>query len=126
MSGKVLTANKNFCQLLGYELDDMVGRHHRMFVESSYSATADYQAFWERLARGDFESGEYKRIGKDGKEVWIQATYNPIFDPRGNPVKVVKFATDVTETKLKSADFEAKVDAIDKGQAVIEFDLSGR
>lgn len=125
MSGRVLTANKNFQKLMGYDLDEMVGRHHRMFAESAYTASAEYQAFWERLARGEFESGEYKRIGKDGKEVWIQATYNPIFDPRGNPVKVVKFATDVTETKLKSADFEAKVNAIDKGQAVIEFDLSG-
>ena len=125
LSGRVLTANKNFQKLMGYDLDEMVGRHHRMFAESAYAASAEYQAFWERLARGEFESGEYKRIGKGGKEVWIQATYNPILDPRGNPVKVVKFATDVTEAKLRSADFEAKVDAIDKGQAVIEFDLSG-
>ena len=125
MTGKVLTANKNFQKLMGYELDEMVGRHHRMFAESAYAASAEYQAFWERLARGEFESGEYKRIGKDGKEVWIQATYNPILDPRGNPIKVVKFATDVTEAKLHSADFEAKVNAIDKGQAVIEFDLRG-
>ncbi|WP_138516526.1 PAS domain S-box protein [Rhodoferax bucti] len=125
MTGKVLIANKNFQKLMGYELDEMVGRHHRMFAESAYAASAEYQAFWERLARGEFESGEYKRIGKDGKEVWIQATYNPILDPRGNPIKVVKFATDVTEAKLHSADFEAKVNAIDKGQAVIEFDLRG-
>ncbi|NBX20226.1 MAG: PAS domain S-box protein [Betaproteobacteria bacterium] len=126
LTGKVLTANKNFQKLMGYELDDMVGRHHRMFVAGEFAASAEYQAFWERLARGEFESGEYKRIGKDGKEVWIQATYNPILDPRGNPVKVVKFASDVTEAKIKSADFEAKVDAIDKGQAVIEFDLDGK
>lgn len=125
MSGKVLHANKNFQQLMGYEVDEIVGRHHRMFVEAAHAASADYQAFWERLSRGEFAQGEYKRIGKEGKEVWIQATYNPILDPRGNPVKVVKFATDVTEAKLKSADFEAKVDAIDKGQAVIEFDLDG-
>ena len=125
LSGRVLTANKNFQKLMGYDLDEMVGRHHRMFAEGAYAASAEYQAFWERLARGEFETGEYKRIGKDGKEVWIQATYNPILDPRGNPVKVVKFATDVTQAKLVSADFEAKVNAIDKGQAVIEFDLRG-
>lgn len=125
LTGKVLSANRNFQQLMGYEAEEIVGRHHRMFAESSYAASADYQAFWERLGRGEFESGEYKRMGKDGREVWIQATYNPILDPRGNPVKVVKFASDVTQAKLKSADFEAKVDAIDKGQAVIEFDLSG-
>ena len=125
LTGRVLTANKNFQNLMGYTLDELVGRHHRMFAESTYAASAEYQAFWERLGRGEFESGEYKRIGKDGKEVWIQATYNPILDPRGNPVKVVKFASDVTQAKLKSADFQAKVEAIDKGQAVIEFDLHG-
>lgn len=125
LTGRVLWANKNFQQLMDYGLDDMVGRHHRMFVGADQAASAEYQAFWERLGRGEYESGEYKRFGRDGKEVWIQATYNPILDPRGNPVKVVKFATDVTEAKLRSAEFQAKVSAIDKGQAVIEFGLDG-
>lgn len=125
LSGRVLTANSNFLSLLNYRLEDVVGRHHRMFVESTHVASSEYQVFWERLARGEFESGEYKRIGRDGKEVWIQATYNPIFDPLGRPMKVVKFASDVTATKLKSAEFVAKVAAIDLGQAVIEFDLNG-
>jgi len=125
LTGKLLNANANFLGLMGYGLDDIIGRHHRMFLPAADAATADYQAFWERLGRGEFESGEYKRIGRDGKEVWIQATYNPVLDPRGNPVKVVKFASDVTAQKLRAAEFEAKVDAIDKGQAVIEFDLQG-
>ncbi|HEX5485713.1 MAG TPA: PAS domain-containing methyl-accepting chemotaxis protein, partial [Limnobacter sp.] len=88
--------------------------------------SAEYQSFWERLGRGQFEHGEYKRIGKDGREVWIQATYNPIYDPRGKLVKVVKFATDYTQAKLVNAECMARVEAIDKGQAVIEFDLDGR
>jgi methyl-accepting chemotaxis protein len=125
MSGRVLTANANFLGLMGYAFEEIKGRHHRIFVDPTDAASADYQNFWERLGRGEFEQGEYKRLGKDGKEVWIQATYNPVFDPRGNPIKVVKFASDVTSAKLRNAEFEAKVTAIDRAQAVIEFDLDG-
>lgn len=126
LSGKVLKANANFLNLMGYQAEEILGRHHRLFVPPDTAASATYQAFWERLSRGEFEAGEYKRVGKNGKEVWIQATYNPIFDRRGQPVKVVKFASDVTAAKLHNAEFEAKVAAIDLGQAVIEFDLDGR
>jgi methyl-accepting chemotaxis protein len=125
MGGRVLCANDNFLKLVDLRLEDIQGRHHRMFVDKQHAASAEYQAFWERLARGDFESGEYKRIGSNGREVWIQATYNPIFDARGNPVKVVKFASEITQAKLRNSEFAAKVDAIDLGQAVIEFDLDG-
>lgn len=125
LDGRVLTANENFLQLMGYRLDEIKGLHHRTFVDAEYAASADYRLFWERLARGEFNSGEYRRIGRDGREVWIQATYNPVLDPRGRPVKVVKFASDVTDFKLRNAEFEAKVDAISRGQAVIEFDLEG-
>ncbi|HQX06930.1 MAG TPA: PAS domain-containing methyl-accepting chemotaxis protein [Zoogloea sp.] len=126
LKGNVLNANANFLNLMGYRLDDVIGQHHRLFVEPEHAASTEYQNFWVRLSRGEYCTGEYKRIGKDGKEVWIHATYNPILDPRGNPVKVVKFASDVTATKLHSAEFEAKVAAIGLGQAVIEFDLEGR
>lgn len=125
MTGKVLHANENFLKLTGYRLEDIQGRHHRMFVDPEEAAGTAYQAFWERLGRGEFESGEYKRIGKNNHEVWIQATYNPIFDPCGNAVRVVKFASDVTDSKLHTSEFKAKVAAIDRGQAVIEFDLNG-
>jgi len=125
MSGKVLTANENFLKLTGLSLDDIKGRHHRMFVDPEEAASTEYHAFWEHLSRGEFESGEYKRIGKNNREIWIQATYNPILDPQGNPAKVVKFASDVTASKLHTSEFEAKVSAIDRGQAVIEFDLNG-
>lgn len=125
MQGKVLYANGNFLKLMEYSAEEITGRHHRMFVDAAYAATPQYQAFWESLGRGQFEAGEYKRVAKGGREVWIQATYNPIYDPRGNLVKVVKFASDVTQSKLKNSEFEAKVEAINLGQAVIEFDLDG-
>lgn len=125
MQGKVLYANDNFLKLMEYSAEEITGRHHRMFVDAAYAATPQYQAFWESLGRGQFESGEYKRVAKGGREVWIQATYNPIYDPRGNLIKVVKFASDVTQSKLKNSEFEAKVEAINLGQAVIEFDLDG-
>ena len=125
LGGKVLHANDNFLSLMGYRLEQIQGVHHRVFVDPQYAATAEYLSFWERLSRGEYFAGEYKRIGCGGKEVWIQATYNPIFDPRGQPVKVVKFASDVTQAKLRTAEYEAKVSAIELGQAVIEFDLAG-
>ncbi|MCB1975826.1 MAG: PAS domain S-box protein [Nitrosomonas sp.] len=125
MSGKVLSANENFLKLTGYQLSDIQGRHHRLFVDPEEASSGEYQAFWERLSHGEFESGEYKRIGKNKREIWIHATYNPILDPNGNPVRVVKFASDITDSKLHTAEFEAKVSAIDRGQAVIEFNLDG-
>lgn len=125
LTGKVLTANGNFLGLMGYELEEIRGRHHRMFVPQDVVGGADYQTFWERLGRGEFQCGEWKRIGKGGKEVWIQATYTPVVDHRGKLVKVVKFASDVTKARLASAEAGAKVAAIDMGQAVIEFDLQG-
>lgn len=126
LRGHVLSANENFLRLTGYSLEEIQGRHHRMFVGPEQGSSAEYLAFWERLTRGEFETGEYKRLGKGGREVWIQATYNPIFDRSGKPVKVVKFATDVTEAKLRGAEFASKVHAVDLAQAVIEFDLDGR
>lgn len=124
-SGKILHANDNFLQLMGYRLEDIRGMHHRMFVDEHEAASTQYQTFWDHLARGEYQSGEYKRITRSGKDVWIQATYNPVFDHQGKTVKIVKFATDVTAAKIKNAEFEAKVAAIYKGLAVIEFDLDG-
>jgi len=125
LEGRILSANDNFLSLTGYSRDEIIGRHHRMFVDPQEVGSEAYANFWERLGRGEYESGEYRRIGKDGTEVWIQATYNPIFNLDGKPVKVVKFAIDITEGKLRNAEFEGKVKAIDRAQAVIEFDLEG-
>lgn len=125
MKGRVLTANPNFLNAFGFELDEIVGRHHRMFCDPVYAQSPDYVLFWERLGAGEFNAGEYRRVNKQGKEVWIQASYNPIFDADGVPVSVVKFATDITHMKVRNAEFEGKIAALAKSQAVIEFDMQG-
>lgn len=125
LHGIVLHANDNFLQVLGYTLDEVRGQHHRMFCEATYAESAAYRQFWEKLGRGEFDHGEYKRIGRDGREIWINASYNPVFDADGKPYKVIKFATDVTAARQRNAEYEGKVRAMDKAQAVIEFDPSG-
>jgi len=125
LDGTVITANDNFLKALGYTLDEIKGRHHSLFVEPAYRESADYKQFWRDLNEGKFQAAEYKRIGKGGKEVWIQASYNPILDLNGKPFKVVKFATEVTANKLKNADFQGQIAAVGKTQAVIEFNLDG-
>jgi methyl-accepting chemotaxis protein len=125
MDGTIITANDNFLKVLGYTLDEVRGKHHSIFVEESYRQSPEYREFWAKLNRGEYQSAEYKRIGKGGKEAWIQASYNPIMDLNGKPFKVVKFATDVTQQKLTNADFSGQIDAIGKSQAVIEFQMDG-
>ncbi len=125
MDGTILTANDNFLKTLGYTLDEVKGRHHSIFVDEAYRQSAEYRDFWARLNRGEYQSAEYRRIAKDGRDVWIQASYNPILDLRGKPAKVVKFATDVTQQKLANANFSGQIAAISKSQAVIEFQMDG-
>jgi PAS domain S-box-containing protein len=125
MDGTILDANDNFLMALGYSLDEVKGRHHGMFVDEAYRQSSDYKEFWVRLNRGEYQAAEYKRIGKGGKEVWIQASYNPILDAEGKPFKVVKFATDMTQQKLRNADYSGQIAAISKSQAVIEFKMDG-
>ena len=125
MDGTVITANENFLKPMGYTLEDIKGRNHSMFVDDEFRRSPEYREFWAKLNRGEFESGEYKRIGKAGREVWIHASYNPIFDLEGKPFKVVKYATDVTRQKLANADFAGQIEAIGKSQAVIEFQMDG-
>ena len=125
LDGTIITANENFLKTLGYSLGEIQGKHHSMFVEPSTRDSAAYRDFWASLSRGQYQSAEYKRIGKGGKEVWILASYNPILDEKGKPFKVVKFATDVTEQKLRTADLAGQIAAIGKSQAVIEFNMDG-
>lgn len=126
LTGKILTANQNFLSVLGYSLPEIVGQHHRMFVDPAERESAAYRAFWERLGHGEYDAGQYRRIGKDGKEIWIQASYNPILDAQGRPYKVVKFASDITAT-FKGKQLEA---AVKETSAVIDQakgkDLTGR
>ncbi len=120
IQGKVLTANESFCRTLGYELKEIVGNHHRMFCDPAYVTTPAYHDFWARLGRGEYDAGTYKRFAKGNREIWIEASYNPVFR-NGKPVKVVKFATDVTEAKKKTIDDAGKLEALSRSQAVIEF-----
>lgn len=110
---------------MGYTLGEIQGQHHQIFVEPEYSRTDGYRLFWAALNRGEFQAAEYKRIGKGGREVWLQATYNPVLDASGKPFKVIKFATVVTAQKLKNVEFEGQINAINKAQAVIEFKMDG-
>ncbi|MGO9240172.1 MAG: PAS domain-containing protein [Bryobacteraceae bacterium] len=125
MDGTVITANDNFLKALGYTLDEVKGRHHSMFVDEAYRQSGEYREFWAKLNRGEYQAAEYMRIGKGGREVWIQASYNPILDPSGKPFKVVKYATDVTQQKLVSADYAGQIAAVSKSQAVIQFQMDG-
>ena len=125
MDGTILTANDNFLKALGYSLGEIQGKHHSMFVDPSERDSAAYRDFWAALKRGEYQAAEYKRIGKGGKEVWIQATYNPVLDASGKPVKVVKFATDITARKIKSMEDAGQITAIGRAQAVIAFEMDG-
>jgi len=125
LDGTIVTANQNFCQALGYSLAEIEGKHHSLFVAPAERDSAAYREFWARLNRGEYQAGEYKRIGKGGREVWILASYNPLLDENGKPFGVAKFATDVTAEKLKNADLAGQISAIDKAQAVIEFNMDG-
>jgi methyl-accepting chemotaxis protein len=125
LDGRILTANSNFLNAMGYALDDVVGKHHSMFCDKDYVASEDYKSFWTDLRRGRFQSSAYRRLAKGGREVWIQASYNPVLDTKGNPVKVIKFATDITDQVRVSADHAAQVAAISRVQAVIAFELDG-
>ncbi|MBP2550277.1 methyl-accepting chemotaxis protein [Neorhizobium galegae] len=124
LTGRILSANENFCRALGYTLAEIKGKQHAMFCEGAYTRSEDYKNFWAKLARGEFQAAEFKRIGKGGKEVWIQASYNPV-TVRGKVVKVVKIATDITAAKLKAVEDAGKITAISKIQAVIEFTPTG-
>jgi len=124
LKGNILTANENFCRALGYELKEIVGKHHRIFCDAAHVESDAYRQFWARLGNGEYDSNTYKRIRKDGAEIWILATYNPVFRG-GKPYKVVKFATDITEARMRAAEDASKLAAISRSQAVIEFTPTG-
>ncbi len=117
LTGKILAVNENFAALTGYSQQEIVGNHHSMFVEPAYKSSHEYKAFWEKLGRGEAEAGQYKRIAKGGREVWLQASYNPIFDMNGKPFKVVKYATDITEQYKTAATL---AEAVEETQGIIE------
>lgn len=121
VDGTIVEANDLFLNALGYSLNEIQGKHHRMFCEPTYAKSSEYRHFWENLNQGKFQSGEFMRIAKSGKEVWIQASYNPLVDNSGNVYKIIKFAQDISYQKLK----DAELAALSKTQAVINFNLDG-
>ncbi len=125
LDGTIITANDNFLSAVGYTLEEIQGQHHRIFVDPAYANSTEYGQFWANFRSGNFDAGEYPRYTKLGDEIWIQASYNPVFDEDGTPIKVVKFASDITAQKQRFTDLEGKMDAISKSQAVIEFNLDG-
>ena len=125
LDGTIVTANENFLKTVGYTLDEIKGRHHSMFVEPGYVATPEYRQCWEALNRGEHMVAQFKRLAKGGREIWLEASYNPIIGAGGKPVSVVKFATDITQAKAECADMKSKIEAIGRAQAVIEFTLDG-
>ena len=124
LKGNIINANENFCAALGYRLDEIIGKHHRIFCDRDYVESQAYADFWRTLAGGTFQAQEYKRIRKDGAEIWIEASYNPVCRG-GRPYKVVKIATDITAKKLKAKEDSGKLEAISRSQAVIEFTPQG-
>ena len=125
MDGTIITANDNFLNTLDYRMEEIQGQHHRMFCETTYTNGSEYRQFWAKLNRGEFDSGEYKRVGKNGKEIWIQASYNPIMDLNGKPFKVIKFATDITEKVLKVANILDVVNTASEGDLTKELNVEG-
>src|SRR5450830_236075 len=125
LDGTVLHANENFLRTLGYGLEEVVGRHHSMFCEPDYVRSPAYQEFWAKLGRGEEDHAQYRRFAKGGRDVWIDASYNPVFDADGRQYKVVKFAIDITAYKVRANEHAGLVNAMDKSQAVVEFDMAG-
>ena len=125
VDGTIVDANENFLNAVGYEKSEIVGKHHKIFVRESERDHQDYQKFWENLRAGEFMLDEFCRVTKDGREIWIQATYNPLIGANGKVFGIIKFATDVTEQKMRAADYKGQIEAINRSQAVIEFDSDG-
>lgn len=123
--GTILDANENFCEAIGYERREIIGKHHRIFVEQKEALSAEYKEFWRKLAKGEYDQRQYKRITKSGNEIWIEASYNPVIH-RGKVIKIVKIATDITNAKLESLESAGKLSALSRAQAIIEFTPNGK
>jgi methyl-accepting chemotaxis protein len=120
LDGTVRWANANFLSIFDYRADEVIGRHHRMFCDAAHGASAEYRAFWERLARGDFEQGRFLRYGQSGRAVWIQASYNPIFAADGRPIKVIKVASDVTAQVTLEHEARSRLQEVERVRGELE------
>ena len=123
--GDVLTANANFLTVLGYQLAEVQGQHHAMFVDAAQRDSMAYRTFWDRLRKGEYQAASYKRVAKDGREVWIQASYNPVFDRQGRVTKIIKFASDITAQTLSHIELSGQIEALHRSMAVTAFTPQG-
>ncbi|QYK05948.1 PAS domain-containing methyl-accepting chemotaxis protein [Shewanella zhangzhouensis] len=123
--GTIVTANENFLSLVGYRLEDIQGKHHRIFCTPEYANSHEYKAFWRSLAVGEHASGRFLRVGRDGKNLWLGASYNPIRNEEGKVVSVLKLAADVTDVVEIENEQQSMINAIDRSMAVIEFTTDG-
>ena len=123
--GSIVNANDNFLRTMGYTLAEISGQHHRIFCDSKLTGSPEYEKFWQRLRQGEYVAGRFKRLRKDAQAVWLEASYNPILDSNGQVLGIVKLATDITQEVLQEQDQKARLAAIDRAMAVIEFDLAG-
>ncbi|NGX26217.1 MAG: Biofilm dispersion protein BdlA, partial [Chlamydiae bacterium] len=125
LDGTIIVANQSFLDIFGYTLKDIKGKHHSLFVEESYKNSSGYKKFWEKLNRGEHQVGEFKMIGKNGNEIWIMGSYNPLYNKKGEIIKIFNIATDITDNKMNTVNYEGQIAAINKSQAVIEFNMDG-
>ncbi|HSP26446.1 MAG TPA: methyl-accepting chemotaxis protein, partial [Saliniramus sp.] len=110
LDGNIIDANDNFCSVLGYALSEIKGKHHRLFVDKTYRESEAYREFWQKLGRGEYQAAQFRRVAKDGRNVWIEASYNPILDAEGKPWKIVKYATDITRQVEMLSDLKGMID----------------
>ncbi|RYZ53771.1 MAG: PAS domain S-box protein, partial [Proteobacteria bacterium] len=125
LKGNILSANANFLKTTGYDLNEIIGKHHSMFTTDQVRNSREYQDFWRDLGEGKRQSGEFKRVGKGNRQIWIKGSYSPLYDIDNKPYRVMKYALDITEEKMKMADYSGQIAAISASQAVIEFAMDG-
>ena len=125
-AGVILDANENFCKAVGYSLEEIRGKHHRIFCEGDYAKSEEYQRFWRELERGEPSSGTFQRLNKKGQEVWLEASYMPVIGADRQVHSVIKVATDITARVIKEHENQALVNALGRAMAVIEFSPDGR
>lgn len=123
--GYIMNANENFLRIMGYEINEIKGKHHQIFLDYTKKSSVEYQDFWKKLSAGNFHQDEFMRIKKNGEIIWFQATYHPIKSILGKITKIIKIATDITQKKIQNIDNEGQIMAIYRSQAIITFNVIG-
>lgn len=123
--GTILSANANFCAAMGYSVEEIIGKHHRLFCEESFARSEEYTQLWQRLKRGEAFSGTFLRLDKHGREVWLEASYMPVLSADQQVASVIKIAADITERVFRERENQSLVNALSRSMAMIEFTPDG-